>query len=193
VKQHPTEDELELILLAPGDVDVDVRNEIEDHLRRCDTCRDSASLLRSFHNEMHKSPQSLPAVEELVSRLTVSSRVIALHPYRYVPDATEFGTNTMIVLAAKSEAKKEYRYSAVCTLLSRNEETLVRILKDHQTDTYRIYLITKNRDRSNAIIRFPSLDLDVSINGDTQQAEFSLPIDRTGIDWTTIVAELHFS
>ncbi len=190
---HPTEHELELIFIAPGKIDVDLRTQIEDHLQHCDLCWESASLLKSFHDELRQSPQSLAHVEEFLGRIIFSPKIVELRPYRYVPDAAEFGEHAMTVLAAKSEAPREYRYSTVCTLLSRNEDTLVRILKDLQTDKYRIYLITRTPGHAAATVRFPSFDLDVPINPETLQAEFSLPANASGIDWMNIIAELRFS
>ena len=194
MNRHPAENELELIFLAPDKVDAAMRREIEGHLEHCDPCRESAALLESFHAELKNSPQSVQNVEDFLKRFESRAKIVELFPYRFVPDATEFGENVMTVLAAKSETTSEYRYSTVCTLVSRNEESLVRILKDHDTEKYRVYLITKHREQiQHALVHFPSLQIDVAINPETQQAEFSLPANRPGIDWMNIVAELRFS
>ncbi len=193
MKGHPTEHLIESILLAPADVESGLRREIEDHVERCSLCSETALLLKNFHTQLRHSSQASPEVEEFLRRISPAPLTVDLQPYRFVPDATEFGEHAMSVLAAKSEAAKEYRYTPVCTLLSRNEETLVRILKDCQTDTYRVYVITKTRKSLNATLRFPSLDLVVSVNPETQQGQFSLPARQPGIDWTNIVAELRFS
>ena len=191
---HPTENEIELFLLTPEALTTEKRQQIDTHLSSCPQCRAATTLLRSFHSEFKKQYGTPPAVVKFVDELLIRSKIVELHPYRYSPDPAEFGQHVLTVLAAKSESEADYRYSSVCTLVSRDEQTLVRILKDTRMNNYRIFLIaSRGSDMLGVTIRFPALDMSVPVDAETQQAVFSLPETHAAIDWTNIVAELHYA
>jgi hypothetical protein len=191
---HLRENDIELFVLSPLGLDAGRHKQMADHLANCDQCNAVASLLRSFYSELEDEPWKLQNVEEFLSALLPPPSVYALHPYRYTPDPAEFGEHIMTVLAAKSESPNRYQYSSMCTLISRDEQIVVRVLKDNDTKIYKVFMITR-RGMSilNATIRFPALNLTISISSDTRQAEFSLSPTQSGIDWTNIVAELRVS
>jgi hypothetical protein len=190
---HIQEFDIELTILEPGKVSDSRRNEIAHHLRECSACREIAVMLQSFYSELNTETTESPRVEEFLESLTGKPVIIQLHPYQFSPDPSEFGEHVMTVLAAKSETVSNYRYSAVCTLVSRDENTLVRILKDNEALVYRLFLILRRRQPSQRIsVRFPTLDLEIPIDPDSLQADIRLPANRGTVDWTNIVAELIF-
>lgn len=191
---HPLERDIELFLEAPEELASEERAQIEAHLSSCLQCRDIAALLRSFHAELKQLRGTNPKVEQFLDGLLAQTTIIELRPYRYSPDPAEFGQHILTVLAAKSETGSDYRYSSVCTLMSRDEQILVRILKDQEMENYRIFLITKQGEHSpNATIRFPAFELSISLDPESQQAVFTLPSMQTAVDWSNIVAELRIA
>jgi hypothetical protein len=194
MESHLQENDIESFVLSPQKFGPGRRKEIVDHLANCAQCNAVASLLRSFYSELEDRPKRLRKVDEFVTGLLGQPAIIELQPFRFTPDPDEFGEHVMTVLAAKSESPSNYKYSSICTLVSRDEQILVRVLKDNDTQTYRVFLITKRgMPMLNATIRFPALNLTISVSSDTRQAEFSLPPTQSGIDWTNIVAELRLS
>jgi hypothetical protein len=195
VEHHLQEREIDLLLLAPEKVDPDRRKEFELHLSACVECRELMLFLRDIYEELKSHAGATnDQVEEFVSRLRDKERVVKLIPFRFIPDAAEFGDRVMTVLAAQSEPKDEYQYSSVCTLISKDERVLVRILKDNNRQSYRLFLVARDRPASShATIRFPALGFTVTIQPGSAQADIKLPPEIRGIDWTSIAAELRFS
>jgi hypothetical protein len=194
MESHLQENDIESFVLSPQKLGPGRHKQIEDHLANCVQCNAVASLLRSFYSELEDQPKKLQKVEEFLSGLRSLPALVDLQPYQYTPDPDEFGEHVMTVLAAKSESPNNYKYSSICTLVSRDEQMVVRVLKDNDTQLYRVFLITKRgMPFLNATIRFPALNLTLSFSSDTRQAEFSLPPTQYGIDWTNIVAELRIS
>jgi hypothetical protein len=195
VERHLQEREIDLLLLAPEGLDPDRRKEFELHLSACAECRELVSFLRDIYEELKSHADATNnQVEEFISRLRDRERVIKLTPFRFIPDPAEFGDRVMTVLAAQSEWKNEYQYSSVCTLVSKDERALVRILKDNDRQSYRLFLMARDRPASSrATVRFPALGFTVTIQPDSAQADIKLPSEIQEIDWTSIAAELRFS
>ncbi len=195
MEQHPKEEDIDLFVLAPDKLDRERRKDIEFHLSGCGLCSEMASFFRDFYAELGKHTlQDNSHVEEFLSRLKHQEPVIDLFPHRFMPNPAEFGDHVMTVLAAKSETKDLYRFSSVCTLVSKDENTLVRILKDNGNQGYKLFLITKDPvPELKATVRFPVLGLSISLQPDSPQTDFKLPANIQEVDWTTIVAELRFS
>lgn len=194
MQQHPPENDIELFVLAPQELVPNRRAQITAHLNSCQQCKDTVALLRSFYSELKELPATSQNVEKFLDSLLPRPTILELQPYRYSPDPAEFGQHVLTVLAAKSETGREYRYSSVCTLVSRDERALVRILKDTEMDNYRIFLITRRgAETRNATIRFPALELSISLDSESHQAVFHLPSTQAAIDWSNIVAELRLA
>lgn len=192
---HPQEEDIDLFVHAPDSLDVDRRTVIESHLAGCDFCRAMESFFRDFYGVLEKySGRENSRVEQFLSDLEFRDSIIELFPHRFTPNPAEFGDHVMTVLAAKSEAKNLYRFSSVCTLVSKDEQTLVRILRDNDDEDYRLYLIKDDRVPDlKATVRFPALGISISVQPGSPQTEFKLPANIRDVDWTTIVAELRFS
>ena len=195
MEHHLHEREIDLFLLAPERLDPDQRKEYELHLSHCEECREVASFLRDVYRELQgRASDSNDRVEDFISGLGNRGRVIKLTPFRFVPDPAELGDRVMTVLAAQSEPKNEYQYSTVCTLVSKDERALVRILKDNDRQSYRLFLMARDRPRaSRATVHFPVLGLSVTVQPDSTQADLELPSGTREVDWPSVVAELRFS
>lgn len=191
---HPPENDLELLATTPERLSAVRRTELEGHISSCSSCNDIVLLLQSFHRELTAGDTSRRKAELLLDRLFQHPNVIHLRAYRYTPDPSQFGRNVMTVLAAKSEGGPQYRYSSICTLVSHDEQTVVRILKDNDNNSYKAFLISKEGEQPTvALIRFPALDLNVVLEPSTHQASFSLPAAHRNIDWSNVVAELRLA
>lgn len=194
MEHHLHEQDIDLYLLNPDRLDPVRKRQMESHLATCSLCSELTSFLDDVYRELrNRSSEKDQRVEQFLAHLAEQAKVIELVPLRFAPHPSEFSQNTVTVLAAKSDVRTHYRYSSVCTLASRDEGTLVRILRDEEQLRYRLYLITQERRHaSHAIVRFPSLGVDVTVPLDTLQADVHLPTGSPDVDWTTIDAELRF-
>ncbi len=194
MEHHLHEQDIDIYLLSPERLDPVRKRQMESHLATCSLCSELTSFLDDVYRELRsRSSEKDQRVEKFLTQLAEQAKVIQLVPIRFAPNPSEVGENTMTVLAAKSDARTHYRYSSVSTLASRDEGTLVRILRDEELLRYRLYIITQEpRNASHAIVRFPSLGVEVTVPLDTLQADVHLPAGSPDVDWTTIDAELRF-
>ena len=192
---HLKEQDIELLVLTPEKLRCDLKQRMEAHLSECVHCKEISTFLRAFYSEFENaSPSKDHRVEELLMRLQNREQVFDLVPYRFMPDPFEYGERAMTVLAAKSEIRNHYRYSEVCTLVSKDENALVKILKDGESTSYKLFLVTSDLlPGTQATIRFPLLGLSKTLTFDLPRVDFELPANIPEVDWTTIVAELRFS
>ena len=194
MQNHPSENDVELFVQTPDILNSTSRAQIEGHVSSCPSCQAIVTLLQSFYAEWKELSRPQVKTEQFLDHLLARPRVVQLHAYRYSPDPAQFRQHVMTVLAAKSEGDNNYRYSAVCTLVSQDEETVVRILKDDEMDNYKVFLITKQGVHApNATVRFPALGLSVMLDPESLQAVFSLPSAQSTVDWSNIVAELRIA
>ncbi len=191
---HLEEQDIDLLILSPEKLAPERRQLLESHLAECSLCSEMAAFLRSFYDELGKHTlESQDRVEQFLADLKHRRSVVQLFPYQFVP-TTEVGGQLATVLAAKSDPKPSYRYSSVCTLASRDEKTVVRILRDEESRNYRLFLLSSGFEPDlRAIIHFPALDINVSVRPESPQAEFHLPASTQHVDWSSIVAELRFT
>ncbi len=195
MEYHLQERDIDALLLAPERLEADQRKEFERHLATCSACRELMTFLHDAYDELHRhSTETERRVEEFVDRLRKQERIIELIPFRFVPDPAEFGEGTITVMAAHTGQQTDYKYSAVSTLISRDERSLVRILRDNELDRYRVFLTANDRPpRSRATIHFPGLGFGVTLAAEESQADLVLPPGLHDLDWTAIAAELRFS
>ncbi len=191
---HLEEQDIDLLILSPEKLTAERRQLLEQHLAKCSLCSEMAAFLRSFYAELGKHTlESQSRVEQFLADLKQRNSVVQLFPYQFTPTA-EVGGRVTTVLAAKSDTKPPYRYSSVCTLASRDEKIVVRILRDEESRKYRLYLVSSSFEPDvRAIIHFPALDINVSVRAEFPQTEFHLPADTGEVDWTNVVAELRFT
>jgi hypothetical protein len=144
--------------------------------------------------------QVSPEVEAFVAQLFPVARIIPLHPLQRQPNAVAYSDRYVMVLAAKTPETALRKFQTVATLISEPHNTLVRIQRNNETQTYTLYVHTDDpRKREWAIVSFPELAADF-VTDEKGQVTFQLPNDQIPANWEALkgilrlpVAEFHLS
>jgi len=188
---HIEERIVEAYVRHPEDLDSAIRQSVAGHLDDCAACRSIADFLRAFYAELDGLGDEVsPQVDEFVAARFPGARIIPLHPFRPELDQVYAGDGYTVVLAAMSHEPPAPRFQTVATLASVQKDTLLRILRDNVTNTFRLYILSGDRrKREHAIISFPELALDF-VADEKGQVTFALAEKAVPEDWEALKSVL---
>jgi hypothetical protein len=191
LKNHIAERKIEAYIRRPKDLGEAADQLVAAHLEVCGACRSIADFLRSFYAELESPDEEiLPQIDEQMEALFFRARLVPLYPFRPVPDKVYAGDEYTGVLAAMSDEPPAPRFQTVATLASAQKDTLLRILRDNETNAFRLYIHAENRrQREHAIISFPELGMDF-IADEKGQVTFKLAEQAVPADWETVKSVL---
>lgn len=184
LKQHPKESTIEAYLRAKHLMDAALQQSVAEHLNNCEACRTIADFLGDFYDQFEKMEiRSLEWDDKFTNRLFSDAHVLPLYPYRaeLKPDVASDGY--AVVLAAMSPKPAPHRFETVAVLASARQDMLVRLLRDHDNNLFRLYVITEDQRRcAHALISFPELRVEVKTD-EKGQAIFALAETAVPVNW----------
>ena len=188
---HIAEHLIEAYVRHPDDLNSAAHQSIVRHLEECNTCRSIAEYLRTFYGELDTLGDKVsPQVEKWIAGHFPRARVIPLYPFRPEPNASFARNAHVVVLAAMTHASPAPRFQTVATLASAQKDVLLRLLRDNETDSYRLYILSDDPcQRKHAVVSFPDLALEV-VTDDKGQAQFQLSDDKAPKSWDSLPSVL---
>lgn len=164
---HPHIEDLRRYLSnVPATPDTEIAS-IERHLDSCAFCRDIIQELKDFLeiretvDKRRVEAETQKLLEKIRTGRSPAGKPIVMFPKekRRVPDAPN---GKRMVLAAATPKTAREDYSAVATLYSGDERTLLRILVDHTRHEYALYLLfEKQENASHVLVESPLSDIPV--------------------------------
>jgi hypothetical protein len=188
---HIAEHIIEAHVRHPEALDAVTAQSVATHLKGCRACRAIADYLRTFYAELDGVEDSVsPQVEKWIAAHFAGSRIIPLYPFRPEPDKLYASDEYTVVLAAMTHESPAPRFQTVATLASVEKSTLLRILRDNATGTFRVYILAEDRrQREHAIISFPELGMNLMAD-EKGQAVFALAEQALATDGETLTSVL---
>lgn len=184
LKQHPEENTIEAYLRAKHLMDAALQQSVAEHLNNCEACRTIADFLGDFYDQFEKMEiRSLDWDDKFTNRIFPDAHVLPLYPYRteLKPDAASDGY--AVILAAMSPKPAPHRFETVAVLASARQDMLVRLLRDHDNNLFRLYVISEDQHkRAHALILFPELGVEVKTD-DKGRAIFALAETAVPVNW----------
>jgi hypothetical protein len=132
---HPSSDDLERFILKSPGLAADDLKIISRHLATCTVCAERTREFAAFYDQQEQDDPSIfsvPATSffaRLSNEITyAASNVIDLFPANH-PTGSIGGRSGAVALAAKDMVQVK-RPAAVCTFVSSNERTVLRVVRD---------------------------------------------------------------
>jgi len=186
---HVAEHLIEFYVRHPEELDAITQQSVAGHVEACSACRSIAEFLRPFYAELETLDGKVsPQWEAWLAEHFPRAHVIPLHPFRPEPEESCAYSANAVVLAAMTRRSRSSgtRFQTVATLASRQQDVLLRILRDNESDTYRLYVLSHDpRQRRHAVISFPDLPLEVATD-ENGQARFQLAGDMASRKWESL-------
>jgi hypothetical protein len=175
--QHLSEHTIELFI-RDKDLNSSVLQQVKTHLSACTECRHIYKWLKEFYEEL--DVLNLKHHEWNGSR-AFKKDTFKLEPFNHVSN-TPGEQSPYVVLAAQSSSTK-HRFEHIVTLHSREKRVLVRILYDHESGRYQLYLIMHHNRRQYLVLLtlpYHQKELVTSENG---RVDFTMKRKPDSVQW----------
>lgn len=155
---HPSETELERYLNNTRSLEVAQRNYIEEHIRNCEECATLLEWLRDINDLVQQQYESFSSHLTHPAGKLEKKKPVRIPLYPYTVGKPEANNEFRPLLLAADHPAGSHGYRSVATMISSEEECLVRILKNENADNYRIFILADDKFYSSkGMLSFPAL------------------------------------